>query len=300
MLGMLEVVIGLIFVLLLLSLLATTVMELLSSGLALRGKNLEKALKNMLASSDRDEQLFKAFKENSLYRQMSQRYGKKRRSPSYLSADSFQSILFDVLLKGEKPAELTKRIEQLPDDDLKNVLNQLLNDADYELDRFRDNVREWYDSVMDRASGWYKRNIQKILVLVGFVIAVLFNADTIAIYERLESDPESLQQILTMAEDYLLVNQDIDGMQATSPDFEASVEQVRRLINQEIDQASAPLGLGWGNVDYKELSVWAWIYKLLGWIVTALAISLGAPFWFDLLRKLVNIRGSGKKPETSG
>lgn len=298
MLGMLEVVIGLIFVLLLLSLLATTVMELLSSGLALRGKNLEKALRNMLASSDRDEQLFRAFKNNSLYRQMSQRYGKRRRSPSYLSSESFQSILFDVLLRGEKPAELTKRIEQLPDDDLKNVLYQLLNDADYELDRFRENVRQWYDSVMDRASGWYKRNVQQILVLVGLLIAILFNADTIAIYERLESDPESLQQILTMAEDYLLVNQDIDSLQTTSPEFEKSITQIRRLINQEIDEASAPLGLGWGNVDLSQLNVFDWIYKVLGWIVTALAISLGAPFWFDLLRKLVNIRGSGKKPES--
>jgi len=301
MLGMLDVVVGLIFVLLLFSLLATTVMELLSSALALRGKNLEKALKNMLASSDRDEQMFQAFKNNSLYRQMSQRYGKRRRSPSYLSADSFQSILFDVLLKGEKPVELTERIEQIPDEDLKNVLRQLLNDADYELDRFRDNVRHWYDGVMDRASGWYKRNIQQILVVIGLLIAVLFNADTIAIYERLESDPESLQQILTMAEDYVLVNQDSDSLQPAtiSPEFEESLAQVKQLINQEIEEASAPLGLGWSSVELDKLNVLDWIYKVLGWIVTALAISLGAPFWFDLLRKLVNIRSAGNKPKTS-
>ena len=35
---------------------------------------------------------------------------------------------------------------------------------------------------------------------------------------------------------------------------------------------------------------------ILGFFVTALAISLGAPFWFDLLRKLVNIRSAGNKP----
>lgn len=41
----------------------------------------------------------------------------------------------------------------------------------------------------------------------------------------------------------------------------------------------------------------SWWFKSLGWIFTALAISLGAPFWFDLLNKLVNLRGAGKTPE---
>jgi len=297
MLGLLEVVIGLVFVLLLLSLLATTIMELLSSALALRGKNLEQALRNMLASADPDEKLLKEFKDNSLYKQLSQRYGKsRRRSPSYLSADSFQSILFDVLLEGEGVDRIQERINNLPDRDLKHVLNQLLNDADYRLNEFKTNIRNWYDNVMDRASGWYKRNIQKILVAVGLAIAVIFNADTIAIYERLESDPEALQQILAMAEDYIQVQGDTLTV-TTDPLMQESLNMINKLINQEINEASAPLGLGWGGVDIKALTWQEWALKILGWIVTALAVSLGAPFWFDLLKKLVNIRSSGKKPE---
>lgn len=298
MLGLLEVVIGLIFVLLLLSLLATTVMELLSSGLELRGKNLEKALRNMLASADAEEKVFRQFKQNPLYKQLSQRYGKsRRRSPSYLSSGSFQSILFDVLLEGEGVDRIQERIDSLPDRDLKQVLNQLLTDADYRLDEFRSNIRKWYDNVMDRASGWYKRNIQKILVAVGLAIAVIFNADTIAIYERLESDPEALQQILTMAEDYLMVQG--DSLTTTQdPVMRESLDKINHLINKEIDEASAPLGLGWGGVDIQALTWQDWALKVLGWIVTALAVSLGAPFWFDLLQKLVNIRGSGEKPKT--
>lgn len=37
--------------------------------------------------------------------------------------------------------------------------------------------------------------------------------------------------------------------------------------------------------------------RLIGFVITALALSLGAPFWFDLLKKLVSIRSSGVKPE---
>lgn len=295
MLGMLQVVIGLVFVLLLLSLLATTIMELLASFFALRGKNLESALRNLLSSSDKSEQLFKEFRSNSLYRQLSQKAGKTRRSPSYLSADSFQSILFDVILKGEKIDQIVDKIDTLPDDDLKNVLKQLLNDSEYELQEFKGKIHSWYDNIMDRASGWYKRMVQKIVVLVGIIIAVVFNADTIAIFERLESDPESLQQVVNLAENYLAKN-DAEQVITTTPTFDQQLDQVRSLINDEIEQAKSPLGLGWEGISFATFSPTQWGIKILGWIVTALAISLGAPFWFDLLRKLVNIRSSGAKP----
>jgi len=37
--------------------------------------------------------------------------------------------------------------------------------------------------------------------------------------------------------------------------------------------------------------------KWIGFLITALAMTLGAPFWFDLLNKLVNIRSGGNKPK---
>ena len=36
---------------------------------------------------------------------------------------------------------------------------------------------------------------------------------------------------------------------------------------------------------------------IIGWILTALAASLGAPFWFDMLNRFVDIRGNGRAPE---
>jgi len=43
----------------------------------------------------------------------------------------------------------------------------------------------------------------------------------------------------------------------------------------------------WGNL----------LLALLGWLLTAMAVTLGAPFWFDLLGKLVKIRGAGSNPD---
>ena len=42
---------------------------------------------------------------------------------------------------------------------------------------------------------------------------------------------------------------------------------------------------------------WNLAAMLLGWFIMGLVCSLGAPFWFDLLGKLVKMRGSGNRPE---
>ena len=131
---------------------------------------------------------------------------------------------------------------------------------------------------------------------VGFFIAVVFNADTLAIYERLESDPETLQQVVNLAEDYAANETALTG---TATGVESSLSQLKDLVDNQIESVRSPLGLGWKNVVWSEVTWYDAVTKALGWIVTALAVSLGAPFWFDLLRKLVNMRSSGKKPEES-
>jgi ElaB/YqjD/DUF883 family membrane-anchored ribosome-binding protein len=296
---MLEVVIGLVFVLLLLSLLGTTIMELISSGLGLRGHNLEKALNNMLATADKDKTILKAFKQNSLFKQLSYRSWGRHFNPSYLNSESFQSILFDVILKGKdlNLDNIKKMIDEVEDEDLKNVLNQMLQEASMkageELDEFRTKVQGWYDNIMDRASGWFKRYTQKILILVGIFIAVLFNADTLAIYERLESDPEALQQVVSMADAYVSNEGNRPAEYQADKEFEQAYQDLQVLLKNELAAVQSPLGMGWDNVDYDKMDFWSWVYKVIGWLTTAMAISLGAPFWFDMLKNLVNIRGSG-------
>ena len=282
------------FVLLLLSLLATTIMEFIAAGFSLRGKNLEKALKNLLASTDADEQVLSAFKKNSLYRQLSYRFGKKRYPPSYMSANSFQSILFDVILDGKDAGvgNLKERISQIQDEDLRNVLNQLMQESEEHLDTFKENVRGWYDNIMGRASGWYKKSTQKILVVVGLLIAVVFNADTIALYQHLESNPESVEKLVVLAESFVEENEGV-SLQQQDREFAEAYDNLKGIINTEINQIQS-YGIGWKNVNLLAMERSQWGIKILGWIVTALSISLGAPFWFDLLRKIVNIRSAGR------
>ena len=96
----LTVVLGIVFILLLLSLLASTIMEFISSIFGLRGQNLLKALKNLLEGYKAgegavvDKEIYNQFIKNPLYRQLSFRYGSdssKTSPPSYISSKSFQS-----------------------------------------------------------------------------------------------------------------------------------------------------------------------------------------------------------------
>jgi hypothetical protein len=288
---MLNVVIGIIFILLLLSLLATTIMEIISSLLHMRGKILEKSLRNMLGADN--DRIFQAFKENTLYEQLSGKYLGKNTPPSYMDAETFKSIFMNIMGGFDN---LEHNIQHIPSEKLKNILCQFLDDAKYNMEDFTKRLEKWYDDVMGRATGWYKRNLKQVLIFVGIGIAVIFNADTIEIYNKLSKDPETALEIANMAQQYTEQNQTVVMDAAAKKEFEELTKDVNMLVSGEIKKLRNPLGLGWSNVDL-EMGYWAWMQKILGWLVTALAISLGAPFWFDMLSMLVNVRNAGKKPE---
>ena len=299
--AILTVVLGVIFVLLMLSLLATTIMELIASFLRLRGKNLKKALQNMLVGDSKAgleiDRLYKSFTENPLFKQLSFKYGRKSTDPpSYVSAESFRTILFDILL-GDDTAEeqLGAKIDELDNEDLKRVLKQLMRQADNKIDVFKTKVDDWYNSIMDRASGWYKRTTHYVLIWVGLVMAVVLNADTLALYEHLENAPETLTDLVSAAET-LAQNENIDSLVRTDLEFADAVDQFKAYKN-EVDEIKSPLGMGWKNTDLLSATPYDWLTKVLGWVITALAVSLGAPFWFDILKKIVSIRSSGNKPQ---
>ena len=294
---MLNVVIGLIFILLLFSLLATTIMELIAGFFALRGRNLEKAIRNMLAGDGQDN-IYDSFLSNPLYTQYTRRLSGKERPPSYLSSKAFSSILLDVLFREKKADRMDEQITKLENEDLKFILRHMHEEAGQDPVIFRGNVEKWYDDVMDRASGWYKRNTQRLLLFVGLFIAVVFNADTIAIYDKLARSPETRLQIANMAREQIAVSESVGISTAEMVNGIDVKSNLNKLIADDIATLNNPLGLGWDSfvAPATEKRNYFWLEKIFGWLITALAVSLGAPFWFDLLRKVVNVRSSGNVP----
>ena len=284
---MLNIVISLVFVYLLYSLFATILMEVISSVFALRAYNLRKALRTMLTNGEQnyyDEYLAK----DSLFKQLSGKLNGKSSPPSYLNPKNFSLMMMNVLERSSNGMSLVEdQIESLPNGEMKDVLKMYFEEAESNIDRFKGNMESWFNDIMDRASGWFKRSIQMILIVVGFGIAVTFNVDSIGVFSQLQN-AEIANSVAENASNFVSNNPDIDGF---------TLDQ----LNVELASVSDfSLGLGWdevlnenGDRYYKNLGFKGWFLMILGWIVTALAISLGAPFWFDMLNKLVNVRGTG-------
>src|SRR6202041_1146930 len=84
---------------------------------------------------------------------------------------------------------LRNLLNTIPDDRLRRQLLTIFRSAEGDLARFDTGVRTWFDDQMDRVSGWYQRANQWKLIIVACLIAVAFNVDSIAIYERLAANP---------------------------------------------------------------------------------------------------------------
>lgn len=185
-------------------------------------------------------------------------------------------------------------------------LKSLLLEAQYDIEKFRFLLENWFDSTMERATGWYKRYTQLILLIIGLMLSVIFNVDTITIARKLTRDPELREQMVQSANQYLEREKELSERIAElrkqkSPDT-ASAEALREKLiehigrtnefyEEDLQNLNQQLGLKLNKENIK------W-YTPFGWLLTAFAISLGAPFWFDLLNRLVKIRGAGTKIDT--
>ena len=325
---------GLVLVFLILSLLASSIQEAIASWFSLRGRTFGEALGRLLTNVDYngtvpklDDSLLKSFREHNIFRQLLPQKGwyhyskmGNDKNPSYLNASTFSEILMHTM-KAKDFESLKKYVNEMATGELKTYLLDLVDDADGDINVFRQKLENWYSDMMDRASGWYKRHVHNILLTIGLILALLFNADTFSIYSKVSSIQQGSAEeaaIWAVAQDYVdekeasfnsqlaSFKKVVDSLQ-TVPDSlrDLSVlEKQDRLLRSQQDTliadlsgANSPLGLGWTPEEWEAFqseSWYSWIAKLLGMIITTLAISLGAPFWFDLLKKIVNVRNAGK------
>ena len=322
---MLEIVIGIVFTFLLLSLLATIINELLASYFGFRGYFLEATLKDLLMPRDEnrggdqtiqrstaDEAIFEEFEKNILFQQLKQRkrFLRWSRYPSYLE-DSMFSTIFINLLKDragidaiDSEADVNELIGALPQGHLREVIKQIQTDPIETVSEFRKELERVYNIMMDHASGRYKQHLQIITIIVGLVIAGALNADTFHIYKNLSTNADARREVVEYAERYLnTVERTPDNTLALDDPAVADLSnELIDIVTDDLERVKNPLGLGWAHDDigYSPFfdSDWLdWLQRIAGWIITALAITLGAPFWFDILKKLMTIRSSAPTPE---
>jgi hypothetical protein len=175
-------------------------------------------------------------------------------------------------------------INNLPPGDVKTALSSLLRTTGSTLPEAQKSIETWFDDSMDRVSGWYKRKIQLNTAIIALLLAFATNADTLRIASKLWHNPELRAEAVKLAEQRAEASKNGSELPAAN----APTAVLTDLLGWE----SAPhfQGMERGN------EAKAILLMVLGWLLTGIAVSLGAPFWFDILNKVINIRDSGKAP----
>jgi len=240
--------------------------------------------------------------------------------PSYISPKTFSTALIYVLSIDGSVENLRKSLEDRSKP-LNKLIGPMLDEAKDNLDVFKAKVEEHYNAVMDRASGWYKRRTQFVMFLVGLILAGCLNVDTIYIVQQLQKNPEQVQKLVAAAAEYSPVSEQEESVTAEQKEL---IQTIRDLNIKTDEFRNMGLPIGWNitketahiRSDTEDKSVESahrefnitlsllpgqesMMLAFIGWMATALAGALGAPFWFDAISKVFAVRGSGKKPGES-
>lgn len=252
--------------------------------------------------------------------------------PSYIPAGQFATALMDIIARGRgdwpypvDPSALTvdklrAQAGFLPSGRLQRAVLVAIDHGADDLATVKANLEQWFDGSMDRVSGWYKRRTQKWLFAIGLAAAAAMNLDTVTITSRLIDDKAMRAAFVAEAGKVQAAGAPANG--AASGTLDDAVTHFSTL-RTELDTIGAPVGWESGYPGPQSCPVGRhdgicpvperfdphvagpaiigrWMAVILGWLVTAGAVTIGAPFWFDLLNKFMVIRSTVKPHEKSG
>jgi hypothetical protein len=269
--SVLEVAIGLVFTYAGVALMVSSITEAISSALKLRAKSLLIGVKQIL----NDQQFTGLARDVYNHALVNPRDDGKAREqsglknmPAYIPSEHFAVALVDSLqsIPGDA-AELRNDIARISDPQLRKLLQGMYSRSEGEIGRLQQQLADWFDNGMDRLSGMYKRRTQMISFLVALAIAVLFNIDSVHLLSGLWIHPTLAAALSSPAD---------------TQSFATTLNQLQALP------------VGWAGRQFDTPAQVATM--ILGLIITASSALFGAPFWFDLLQHLVQLRGTGTKP----
>jgi hypothetical protein len=282
-----ETIVAIVFVYALLSLIASSFKELLENFVQKRKQDMRGAILDLLGEAG-GRRLFASGTITAISNSPSNTADpdKARDWPSYIEDKTFARVVSELVKDGAFQSSWQ-------DSPLGRAVAPLAGQGEALVDA----IEAVYRERMERVQGSFKRNAQVWLFGIGFVLAVALDADTLHLIKRIRSDAALRATVVSIA-----------AAQAT-PDAVARLcppggddgksapasQQSLNSISSCIDGA-LPDVLGWSEQRWSEVGSLSrsFLLALCGYLVTAAAISLGAPFWFDLLGKVSNLRATMK------
>ncbi len=329
--AILEVAIGLVVMWLVLSLATMEIQNWFKQVFNIRAKHLENAILEMFKG---EQNLVDLFYNHPAIKELCK---KDRKSnfikPSYIPSDVFAQVTMELLVNESQQRQSTtpntisfsnmvNGVQQVKalNPELEELLTFLfpgmdqaeagtfsVKDVRGKLKRYQENVENWFDNNMVKASVWYKENALALAFFIGLVLSVVFNIDTINISQKLWREPTMRQALVAQADTYELDEGEANITEV--PGYFDSLAIPVGWVTVPTDDPSLCNNLVTAEGQFAILSgtecsilvnvpllndYMGWVMKLIGFLISALAARQGAPFWFDLLHRLVGIRDASQ------
>lgn len=269
--SVLELAIGLTFCYGTVALIVATLQEALAAAFRLRANTLLAGIKSML-NDPRFDALAQMVYAHPLVNPhgnglpVDERHLAAR--PSYIEPAQFAIALIDSIQRAPGDfARLGADIDAVSDPQVRRALHALYARAGGDLERFQALVAGWFDNAMERVSGAYKRRQLLISLLLSLLLAIMFNIDSISLFRTLWQQPQ----------------------------LAAHIDAVPGMLDAATLDKLWALPIGWTT--FPPVLDSAFALQAAGWLITAATTLFGAPFWFDLLQRAVQLRSTGARPE---
>ena len=316
----LNIAVTLVFVYLVLGIMITGINEAIFTLTRARGKYLKKALDNLFYDDEWKEIAPQI--ENSPFINVLK--NADNRFPAAIPVANLTAALLSVIGNGDSNIDNIRKVVEKKKNkgDLYNMLSSILSDRGLRLDELRARVDEVFGSAMQRVSAWYKRNAFLFSLGFALLVSTLLNIDTIDITTGLWKNKEQSEKLAAFVnvaskeieendKGEIILHDGIDTLarisrvavkapagntdnlsDAGSTALNGSVTEIRQSYDILADLG---IPMGWTKKNMPAVAgfwdaVLLWTIKILGILLTAFATSLGAPFWFDLLKKLTGIK----------
>ncbi|MFN8283743.1 MAG: hypothetical protein U0U67_11040 [Chitinophagales bacterium] len=317
-----EVVLSLIVIYFLMSTFVSFVYEMMAMLFNTRGRVLKRSILHLLGEKDNSTSFTsKIYDSKYIINLPSKILGKeiKYKLPEYITAENFSGAILEQIKKEtslniDSFSELKAAIEKLNNDFLKTKLSEIIKDAEDKKDNtilaVKTGLQNWYNNYMESIKIVYKNQSQIIIGFISFVTCLVLNIDSLVLIEYFYENKDKRELMVKQAEN---LSENAYYVDSTLPDtakfdtIKARQQQILATIN------SFDLPFGWKkdsiitkkdtayNYSYSKTmkeearllgntSKSSWPIKLLGIFITAIALTLGAPFWYKTMVNVLDLR----------
>jgi hypothetical protein len=278
----LDVVAGLIFAFLAVSLMTSTIVEAIASATKWRSRTLLAGVKD-LVNDPKFGGLARTLYGHALVNPRGPGGTEPdKHKPAYIDSQRFAGALLDITgltaaltaktSMAALHATVNANVPRTANEQVNNLLRGAIQRGLGDMDAVKKEVAAWFDVGMDRLSGAYKRWTQLISFIVALVLCVGLNIDAIHIARTLWASPGIAAKVKATQN----AEESVGYLMATFPVGWADSTAVK---------SSSP-----------EANKRNYVEAVIGWLITALATMFGAPFWFDALQNVIRLKGAGPSP----